>query len=320
MNKKLEQALEEARNVVILGHQHPDGDCIGSTLGLYNYLRDTRPSLETAVYLDNPDRKFDYLPRFGEAETVYEPEKSWDLCIALDASSPDRLGDYLPYFEGASRTFCIDHHVTNPGIAMENIIDPKASSASEVLFDLLSGEDIGKNAAVCLYTGIVHDTGVFKYSCTSKRTMEAAGALIAYGLDTTEIIDGSFYRKTFTQNHLLGLVLCRSELLCSGKMIYSWITAEEMKEQGGGSNDLDGIIDQLRITEGVEFAAFAYEKTAGEWKISLRSNHCLDVAAIALRHAGGGHVRAAGCTMYGTPDSIREELVSAAEESGCFTA
>ena len=320
MNKKLEEALQGARNAVILGHLHPDGDCIGSTLGLYNFLRESRPELKVSIYLDHPDSKFSYLGRFEDIRTEYDPELSFDLCISLDASSLDRLGDFLPYFEGAGETFCIDHHVTNPGIARENVIDAHSSSASEVLYELLAGEEIGRNAAECLYTGIVHDTGVFKYSSTSKRTMEIAGSLMAYGLDTAEIIDGSFYRKSFLQNRILGKVLSRAELYYAGQMIYSYITVEEQEEMGAGPNDTDGVIDQLRLTEGVEFAVFAYEKTPGEWKLSFRSNKRLDVSALASRYGGGGHVRAAGCTMYGAEKEIRKEILRAAEETECFTA
>ena len=217
--------------------------------------------------------------------------------------------------------------MTNRGFAEENCVEPDASSASEVVCTLLDMDKIDLAAAECFYTGIVHDTGVFKFSCTSGRTMEIAGKLMDKGIDTTEIIDGSFYRKTYVQNQVLGRALLESVLFMDGRCIFSSVTKKEMEFYGVTNKDLDGIIDQLRLTAGVEVAIFMYETGNSEFKVSMRSCRYVDVSQIAAYFGGGGHVRAAGCTMSGTLHDVLNNLAPHIErqilaweaEHKCFT-
>lgn len=313
MGNILENALAAASSVAILGHIHPDGDCIGSVLGLFNYLKDNMPEKKVHVYLDHPADKFSYLRYFDEVKTEADPEKHYDLCISLDASDRERLGEYVVFFDGADHSVCIDHHRTNTLFGEENLVRSEASSCAEVLFELLEEDRIGKKTAECLYTGIVHDTGVLRYSSTTARTMEIAGILMEKGIDFTTIIDDSFYRRTYLQNRILGCALLKSRLYLDGKCIVSVLTRQNLEDYGADSKDLDGIIDQLRITAGVECAVFIYEKTPGEYKVSLRSNKYLDVSAIAQTFGGGGHIRAAGCTVKGgSIEEAAEEIVALA--------
>lgn len=182
----LEASLEGAEHIVLLGHIHPDGDCIGTTLGLLNYLRENYPQIEAELFLDHPAAKFSYMNDFEKIHTEIVPEKQFDLCITLDASDKERLGGYAVYFDSAAKTLCIDHHRTNTGFAEQNYIIPDASSCSEVLYTLLDEAKISREAAECLYTGIVHDTGVFKYNSTTRKTMEIAGALMEKGVNAGE--------------------------------------------------------------------------------------------------------------------------------------
>ena len=175
----LDEMLEGKKTIVILGHVNPDGDCIGSCLGLYNYLKENYEGLEVSVYLEKMGVKFSYLSGYGDVQTEYDDTKKFDLCITSDASDVPRLGAFAPYRETAKDTFCIDHHITNQGMCRVNVIESWASSASEVLFRLLDKEKISKAVAECLYTGIAHDTGIFKFSNTSRQTMEIAGSLPA---------------------------------------------------------------------------------------------------------------------------------------------
>ncbi|MCR5369523.1 MAG: bifunctional oligoribonuclease/PAP phosphatase NrnA [Clostridium sp.] len=310
MGNILENALAGAETVAILGHIHPDGDCIGSVLGLYNYLADNAPEKRVDVYLDHPAEKFGYLRYFDRILTEPDDDKAYSLCISLDASDRERLGDYGGVFDRAAHTLCIDHHRTNREFAEENLVRGGASSCAEVLYELLEEDCIGKETAECLYTGIIHDTGVLRYSSTSARTMEIAGILMEKGIDFTGIIDDSFYRRTYLQNRILGCALLKSRLYLDGRCIASVLSLQNIEDYGADSKDLDGIIDQLRITAGVECAVFIYEKTPGEFKVSLRSNRYLDVSRIAQSFGGGGHVRASGCTVRGgSPDEVLEEVV-----------
>ena len=315
MGNILISALENRENIVLLGHLHPDGDAIGSTLGLYNYLKENYPEKKVDLYLDDPAKKFSYLAGFEEIRTEYEEGRTYDLCISLDSSDTERLGVFLPYFETAAHTLCIDHHRTNPGFADENLVVPEASSCSEVLFGLLDGEKISRCTAECIYTGIIHDTGVFKYSSTSRATMDAAGFLMEKGIPFGDIIDGSFYRRNFVQNKMLGIALLKSRRILDGDCMISVVTRNNMEDNGAGPQDMDGIIDQMRNTDGIECAVLLYEGKEGEFKASLRSNHWLDVSAIAQSYGGGGHIRAAGCTLRGDADTVTAVITNAVAEA-----
>lgn len=305
----LTDALKGKKTVVLLGHVNPDGDCAGSCLGMYNYLTENFKDLEVSVYLEPLSKKFGYLKGYDDVLNVYDPEKKFDLCITLDASDVKRLGIFAPYLETAGDSLCIDHHVTNTGIAKVNVVESTAGSCSEVLFGLLEEEKISKAVAECLYTGIIHDTGVFKYSSTSRKTMEIAGRLTEFGIDFPHIIDGSFYMKSYGQAKLHGCAMLSSDRILDDRCIYTVVTQAQMKEYGCTTKDTDGIVDQLRVIDGVECVILLYETgNPSEYKVSLRTNTDLDLARIAGAFGGGGHVKAAGCTVTGTVDEILSGL------------
>lgn len=303
----LEQMLEGTGSVALLGHIRPDGDCLGSTLGLYNYLHSNYPGIRAAVYLEEASGKFGYLKGFDEIRHETDGE-SYDLCVCLDCGDLGRLGKFSSVFEHSGKSLCLDHHVTNKCFTDNNLLVPEASSTCEVLYGQLDEAKIDKTVAECIYTGIIHDTGVFKYSCTSQKTMEIAGKLMAKGIDFGSIIDNSFYRKTYIQNQILGRALLESITLLDGKCIFSAIREDEMKFYGVDSKDMDGIIDQLRLTEGVEVAVFLYQSGLHEYKVSMRSLKIVDVSRIASYFGGGGHVKAAGCTMAGSIHDVINNL------------
>ena len=303
----LEQMLEQTGSVVILGHVRPDGDCLGSTLGLYHYIQTNYPAIRAAVYLEESSPKFGYLAGY-DAILHETDEERYELCICLDCGDEERLGSFGVFLANASKSLCLDHHITNTRFCEVNLVSENASSTCEVLFEQLDEEKIDKAAAECLYTGLIHDTGVFKYSCTSARTMEIAGKLMAKGIDFGSIIDNSFYKKTYVQNQILGRALLESITFLDGKCIFSALRQSEMEFYGVNGKDMDGIIDQLRLTEGVEVAIFMYQTGPQEFKVSLRSQNAVDVSRIASYFGGGGHVCAAGCTMSGRIHDVVNNL------------
>lgn len=303
----LEQMLEGTGSVAILGHIRPDGDCLGSALGLYNYLRLNYPAVRAAVYLEEASCKFGYLQGFDKIRHQAD-EEVYGLCVCLDCGDLGRLGGFAGILESAGKSLCLDHHVTNTRFADTNLVEDGASSTCEVLYGQLNSQKIDRTVAECLYTGIIHDTGVFKYSSTSARTMEIAGKLMDKGIDFGSIIDNSFYKKTYIQNQILGRALLESITFFDGRCIFSAIRQNEMDFYGVDSKDMDGIIDQLRLTEGVEVAIFLYQSGAQEFKVSMRSQNHVDVSRIAAFFGGGGHVRAAGCTMSGSIHDVINNL------------
>ena len=304
---KLETMIDQAGKIVILGHVNPDGDCAGSCLAVYNYIKEWDSTKAVTVRLERAPSKFSYLSGFDAIETE-AGEEAYDLCICLDSSDEERLGDFKSCFDRSAKTICIDHHITNRGYAQENVIDGHASSACEVVYGQLDESRISKHVAECIYTGIIHDTGVFKYSNTSRKTMEIAGKMMEKGIDFGTIIDGSFYKKTDMQSQILGRALLESITFLDGRCIFSVVRKKDMDFYGVDKSDLDGIVDQLRVIDGIECAIFLYETGIHQFKVSLRSNSIVDVSRIAAYFGGGGHVRAAGCTMSGSVHDVVNNL------------
>lgn len=311
--KNIAEVLDCVKTMAIAGHIRPDGDCVGSCMALYAYIRKWFPEIQADIYLETPKPVFGYLAYMEEVKSEASGEKEYDLFVTCDVSSRDRLAVAGEYFEKAKKTVCIDHHVSNLGFANINHILPDASSSCEVLYGLLDPEKVDREVAQAVYTGIIHDTGVFQYSCTSPETMRIAGELMKTGFDFTELIEKSFYQKTYIQNQVMGRVLAESILLLDGKCIVGYMKKKDMDFYGVDGADLDGIVSQLRLTEGVEAAIFIYEKNTQEFKVSLRSNGEVDVSKIAVFFGGGGHVKAAGCemsgSMYDVVNNITAELV-----------
>ncbi len=295
----LSDILKDVKSVGITGHIRPDGDCTGSVLALYNYILENMPETDVDLYLEQPGSEFYYLKNIDKIKNTPE-DKKYDVFFVLDCSSLDRIEPFISCFNNASKTVCIDHHVSNTGFTDLSKIEPQASSACEVLYGTMDADKISRNVAECIYTGIIHDTGVFKYSCTSKKTMEIAGEMMEKGIDYSDIIDNTFYKKTYVQNQILGRALLESVLFYDEKCIFTTVTMDEMEFYGVTGRELGGIVEQLRLTDGVEVAIFLYQTGEEEYKVSLRSKKKIDVAAIATQFGGGGHVRAAGYTAKGS--------------------
>ena len=300
----LEEKLLSAKKVAITGHVNPDGDCIGSVLAIYNYISTVYPEIKLSAYLEEFSDKFMFLKNSENIKQSVEEDIEFDLLICVDSADIQRLGFSEVLLQKSKESINIDHHVTNTKFTDETCLEADASSTAEVIYTLLNKEKIDKAVAECLYTGMVHDTGVFRYSCTSPKTMRIAADLMEKGIDYTTIVDESFYEKSYLQNQILGRTLLESILILDGKCIFSYVNRKTMNFYEVTKKDLDGIIEQLRQTRGVEVAIFLYEVETQKYKVSLRSKNKVDVSKIASFFGGGGHVRAAGCTMDGTVHDI----------------
>ena len=313
--RKILEELGSRDTIAIGGHVRPDGDCVGSCMGMYLYLKKALPDAQIDVYLEKPADIFDCI----HVRTDCSKDCVYDVFIVLDTSK-ERLGDAEKYFRTAKKTINVDHHISNAsGCGDVNYCKPDASSASELVYELLEEKYMDAEIAKALYLGIVHDTGVFQYSNTTPDTLRIAAKLLAYGFDFSKLIDETFFEKTYVQNQVLGRALLESVRFMDGKCIFSSIDLKTMEFYKVVPKDLDGIVSQLRITKGVECAIFLYQTKTLEYKVSLRSNGKVDVAAIASYFGGGGHVRAAGCTMQGTvhdcvnnlSEQIEKQLIKA---------
>ncbi len=306
---KINDVIGNAKTIGIAGHIRPDGDCIGSCMALYNYLKKNRTDLEVRVFLEYVDPKFQLIPNAGRIETDGYDGTVFDLFISLDTAGLDRLGQNREYFQHAQRTVCIDHHKSNPGYADANFIVAEASSASEVLFNFLEPELFDKTIAIPLYMGIAHDSGVFRFQSTTPKTMRIAADLMEYGFDINEILEETFYKKSYNQFMITARIQSDAVLTMDGRCIYGYCTTEMMERFGVTKNDLDAVIASLRNVDGVEVAMFMYQLEPEVYKVSLRSKHQTDVSSIAMKFGGGGHIHAAGFDIRASlEDAIRQTL------------
>lgn len=305
--------LEDIHTVAIAGHIRPDGDCIGSCMAMYWYIKENYPKMEPQVYLEEIPSEFSYLAGVEKIRHQEDEQIVYDLFLALDCSDKERLGSMEDCFDRARKTICIDHHISNTNYAMENLVVPDAAATCEILFYEMEYSKISLHTATALYTGLVHDTGVFQYSNTTEKTMLAAGKLISKGVPFTKIVEEGFYQRTYLQNQILGRALLESIRFFDKKCIVAVLRKKELDFYGVGPGDLSGIVSQLALTKGIECAIFMYELSPHVFKISLRSKEYLDVRAIAAHFGGGGHIRAAGCTMMGSEHDVINNISSQIE-------
>ena len=303
--RSISEILSGKNTVALGGHVRPDGDCVGSCVGLYLYIKKNFPQIEVDVYLEEVPLTFQQLVGVRAIKhQVANPTKSYDLFITLDCAEVERLGFALPVFRNGKETFCVDHHVSNIGFADVNHIVPEASSTSELVFYLLEEDKMDIDMANALFLGIVHDTGCFRFNNTSPETMEVAASLLRMGVQGDEIIEKTYFERTYQQTKIIGKALSECELSLDGKCLFYVLTAQEMKKYNVGTSDLDGIVSQLWLTKDIEVALFMYELEGHDFKVSLRSSDQVDVSEIAKKFGGGGHKRAAGFEMKASSEVI----------------
>lgn len=308
------EECKDAKTIGISGHARPDGDCVGSCMGLYLYLKKELKDVTIDVLLEKPADIFQCIKDVEKIDTEFSGQENYDVFFSLDCEK-SRLGEAEMFFDKAKKTINIDHHISNTGCGSLNYILPQESSTCQLLYDLLDKDKIDEDIAKAIYIGIIHDTGVFQYSNTSPKTLQTAAHLISFGFDFSKLIEETFYQKTYVQNQILGRALLESILFMDGRCVVSNVDKKTMDFYGVEPKDLDGIVNQLRNTKGVDCAIFMYEVNSQEYKVSLRSNEKVNVAKVAQYFGGGGHVRAAGCALKGTfHDAVNNLSLHIAEQ------
>lgn len=305
--------FEKVKNAKVIGitaHIRPDGDALGSTLGMYLYLKKRLPDSDIAVYLEKPDDSFGIMPGIGDIVSVVDAGKVFDVFIIIDCDR-ERTGDYRVMADKAVTVINIDHHISNKdGSGDINYVVHQASSASELVFNTMDKEYIDSDIASLLYMGIAHDTGVFRFNNVKPDTMRCVADLLEHEFDASNILDVTFFEKTLKQNKIQGEIVLASRLYCDGKLIVGVATEEIIERYAATKYDFDGVVNQLLLTKGVETAVFMYPKSNGTYKLSLRScTDTVDVSAISMKIGGGGHVRAAGADFNGSWQEAEKTVV-----------
>lgn len=301
---ELKEIIAKANNIMVAGHVRPDGDCIGSCVAMWHYIHHNFPEKSVKVYLETLPERFRFLDPEQSIFSTQVQEEIYDLFLVVDSSSSDRLGEAEPLFMQAKQTLCIDHHISNQNYADMNFVMPGVCATCEVLYELMGEDALIPDIATALYVGIICDSGVFRYSSTSARTMEIAGKLMQTGIPFPKLIDRCVSERTYTQTRLLGDALLNSTLLLDGKCIASTVSRQMIESHAALTEDIEGIVEQLRVVRGTEAAILLHEIDEQKYKVSLRSDDMIDLSKVAVFFGGGGHKNAAGCTMTGSAGDV----------------
>lgn len=304
----IKEEIDKAEKIVILTHENPDGDAIGSGLAMYNALKD---------YGKNPDiiipeysKIFKFLPGTSEIKKESNIEK-YDLAISVDCATIKMLNGFAKYFENAKMKVNIDHHGTNTMFGTYNYVNPAAPACAQVLLVVLEyfGIEVTKDIGTCILTGIITDTGGFKYEGVTADTFEFVSWLLNKGVNVSKIYKSVLQTKTKANFELTRIATDRIEFLEDGKVSFTYITKEDEKSVNASQGDKEGIVEVGRDVEGVEVSVLVTETDKGI-RCSLRSNDYVNVSDVCLAFGGGGHVKAAGCTIQGcTIEQAKEKLL-----------
>ena len=300
--------IKKANSIVLLTHENPDGDAIGSSLAFYQALK----AMDKDVQLIVPKypRCFSFLPGIDEVKTEGSREK-YDLAIALDCASIKLLNGWTQYFEDSDSTIVIDHHSSNTRFGDLNYVEMNTTACAQVVYEMFIyyGWEINNDIGTALITGIVTDTGGFQYDGVSSTTFDIASDLLSQGVNIAKVYKNVLATHTKTSFELKKRAIDRMEFLEDGKVTFTYINREDEEAVHSETCDYEGIVNEGINIEGVEVSIFLHEIEDG-MKASLRANSYVNVSDVCMMFGGGGHIRAAGATIHGTPAEIKAKLLN----------
>ncbi len=307
------EVIKSYKSFAIFSHMNADGDAFGSLLGLGQSLKEM--GKEVHYFLPAPvPKRFSFLNEYNLINADKEALKSAEVLISVDAADSDRVGDLKEYMRGFKATINIDHHETNDYFADYNYVDKDAPSTSCLIFKLITENNfpMNKNIAEALYTGVLTDTGAFKFANATYEAFEIAGKLVEFGARPDYIAKMCFERDTLEHLKLTGLALQR--MVVEKNVGYSYVTFDDRKSLGATEEDMEGIIDSMRRCKDVQVAVLFKEANRDEIRISFRSKDGIDVKSIAVKFGGGGHIPASGCTVKGNLQEVMKTVIRTVHE------
>ena len=310
------EAIDGASRVSLACHLGPDGDALGSLLGMTIALREagkeTVASWGSDPFATPPH--YTYLPNL---ELLSPPDTfpaAPELIITFDAGSYERLGSLEPNARAAGTLLVVDHHVSNDRFGSINLVDPDAAASAVIVFDLLRrmGVALDEDIATCLYTGIVTDTGRFQYGNTTPEVHRITAELLSAGAPHVEITQTIYNTHPVGYLKLAASALDKLELREDAGLVWTWVTTQDLERARVGLEDIEALIDLVRTADGADVAVVLKQQSDGRYRVSMRSKGASDVGAVATRFGGGGHALAAGFTSAdGDPRATIEEIVGA---------
>lgn len=314
LDARLQAAMEFMRehdDFLVVSHVQPDGDAAGSTLAV-GWMLSQLGKTYTMINEGRLPSKFGFLPDYGRVLSFTEqaPARLFRHVVSIDCADYSRIGRVRELFEDDVKLLNIDHHPTNDGFGSCQIIVPDAAATVEILYDLAvyMGFDLDIDFGNCIYTGLLTDTGGFRYASVGPKVMQTAADLLKLGVNGHALAEAALEKLTVPQITLLQKGLSTLRFTSDRKIAWVHVTLDDMAAIQAESEDMDGLVNYPRNVEGVLVGLMFKQREPHSWKISLRSN-TVNVAEIAQRFGGGGHIRASGCTVEGTLEEVTERVV-----------
>ncbi|MBO5738809.1 bifunctional oligoribonuclease/PAP phosphatase NrnA [bacterium] len=310
MEYNIDDIIRGAKKILLLSHVNPDGDTLGSMCALYSMIEKRYKKKVDMSVVSNVPYNYHFLPNINLAQRYFDTSLVYDLVITLDVASIERVRDAKIFFDKAKCRVNIDHHKTNPAFGDYNLIVPEASSCGEVLFDYFKKNnwEITEDAAVCLYTAIMTDTGNFRFENTSASAFRAVAELVEKGASPNKIYKLCYESKTKNLVMFQNYCINKAEFLKDNKIAYTTVYKKDLEKFSAGDDYTDGIAETLRAIDSTEISFVVKEVDSKTTKVSMRSKK-IDVAKICELFGGGGHTYAAGCTIKASiSDSINKLL------------
>jgi phosphoesterase RecJ-like protein len=299
-------AIAAHHTFLLTTHENPDGDAVGSTLALANFLR--RRGKDVTVFCCDPIPDiYMFLPLADSVVATIPTDKRYEICFVLDVGEFRRAGEELVNCTGIDAFINLDHHLHCEPFGRYNLIDPSACATGALVYRIIkaSGTEIDYDTALGIYTAVITDTGSFRYSNANPEAFAIAGEMVAAGVNTWSIAEKLYESQPRQRLELLALVLCTLTVSPRGDYAAVAVTLDMFKQTGTGADLTDGFINYPRSIRGVEVAILFREIRNGLFKVGFRSKGVIDVSALAAAFNGGGHHNAAGCTVAGTLDEVR---------------
>lgn len=308
---KIKEVIKEAKKILIISHVNPDGDALGSTCGLYSAIYHNLKKRCDICALTYVAPIYKFLPNMEYAKHSYDTSIVYDLVITVDVAAIDRISDMKPLFDRAKATINIDHHKTNNNFADYNYVLPEASSAGEVLYKLfkLWGWELDLDTAECIYTAILTDTGGFRFDNTSSEVFEIASELVKIGVNPNKVYTHCYELKS--KNYVMFQNYCIQKAVFSedNKIAYTTVYKKDFEKFKAKDDYTEGLAESLRAIETTDIAFVVKEVEPNKTsKISMRSK-IYDVAKICSAFGGGGHSRAAGCTIKSNVETAVKKIL-----------
>ena len=310
MECNLDDIIKNSKKILLLSHVNPDGDTLGSMCAMYSMiLKRFKKKVDMSVVSAIPFN-YTFLPNIDLAQRYFDQSLVYDLVITLDVASIERVRDAKIFFDRGKCTVNIDHHKTNPKYGDYQIIEPEASSCGEVLYNYFKkyGWEITEDAAICLYTAIMTDTGNFRFDNTNPNSFRAVAELVELGANPNKLYKLCYESKTKNLVMFQNYCVNKAEFLNDNKIVYTTVYKKDLEKFSAGDDYTDGIAETLRAIDTTEVSFVVKEVEAKLTKVSMRSKK-VDVAKICEQFGGGGHTYAAGCTIKASvKDSIDKLL------------